>query len=180
MPVIVASQVTQSGSTISGDTSRVVIVKTSSGYAPDAGHAGSGVIVAETCGGGVLAFSSSQLTALLSGEIAPSGKGASIGAILQHGGFSLSFKAPAAGTATVEWLQPNAKVAKKGRSKARVIAAGRLGFSAAKTATLKVKLTTYGRRVLRHAKRLRLTAKGTFAPHGGKAVSSTRRFLIKR
>src|SRR5205807_6484489 len=99
MPVIVASQVKQSGPTISGDTARVVVVKTSSGYAPDAGHIGSGVIVAETCGGGVLAFSSSQLTALLSGEIAPSGKGATIGAILQHGGFALSFRAPSAGTA---------------------------------------------------------------------------------
>ncbi len=48
--VIVTSHVTQLGSTISGDTQKVVVVKTDSGYAPDPGHAGTGTVVEVVCG----------------------------------------------------------------------------------------------------------------------------------
>lgn len=53
--VIVASDVTQTGSTISGDTEKVVVVETNSGYAPDPGHPGTGTVVAVVCGGGGIA-----------------------------------------------------------------------------------------------------------------------------
>jgi hypothetical protein len=49
--VIVASQITKSGSQISGDTAEVVVVKTNPGYAPDPGHAGTGTVVAVVCHG---------------------------------------------------------------------------------------------------------------------------------
>jgi hypothetical protein len=49
MAVIVASSITQSGSTISGDTMHIVIVKTNAGYAPNPGHAGTGTVVAQLC-----------------------------------------------------------------------------------------------------------------------------------
>lgn len=48
--VIVTSHVTKSGSTISGDTQKVVVVKTDSGYASDPGHAGTGTVVEVVCG----------------------------------------------------------------------------------------------------------------------------------
>jgi SdrD B-like domain/PKD domain len=47
MSVIVASQVDQAGSTISGDAPHVVIVETDPGYAADPGHAGLGTVVAQ-------------------------------------------------------------------------------------------------------------------------------------
>jgi hypothetical protein len=47
--VIVASQITQFGSTISGDTQKVVVVNTNLGYAPDPGHAGTGTVVDVLC-----------------------------------------------------------------------------------------------------------------------------------
>ncbi|HET9188909.1 MAG TPA: hypothetical protein VFN80_13170, partial [Acidothermaceae bacterium] len=47
LAVIVSSHVTQSGSTLSGDIVHVVIVKTDPGYDPNAGHAGTGTIVAQ-------------------------------------------------------------------------------------------------------------------------------------
>jgi hypothetical protein len=53
--VIVTSHVTKSGPTISGDTQKVVVVKTDSGYADDPGHAGTGTVVDVVCdssGGG--------------------------------------------------------------------------------------------------------------------------------
>ena len=47
--VIVASAVTQSGSQISGNTAHIVIVQTNAGYDPNAGHAGTGTVVATIC-----------------------------------------------------------------------------------------------------------------------------------
>ncbi len=49
MAVIVASSISRSGSTISGNTVHVVIVQTNPGYAPNPGHAGTGTVVAQIC-----------------------------------------------------------------------------------------------------------------------------------
>jgi Bacterial Ig-like domain (group 3)/Integrin beta chain VWA domain len=46
MGVIVASQASQTGSTISGNTVHIVVVKTDPGYASDSGHRGTGTVVA--------------------------------------------------------------------------------------------------------------------------------------
>lgn len=50
MAVLVTSTVGQSGSTISGDTPKIVIVSTDPGYAPSPGHDGTGTVVAVLCG----------------------------------------------------------------------------------------------------------------------------------
>jgi hypothetical protein len=49
MEVIVSSQVSQSGSTESGNILHIVIVKTNPGYAGNPGHEGTGVIVGTIC-----------------------------------------------------------------------------------------------------------------------------------
>jgi hypothetical protein len=49
MGVLVSSSVAKSGSTISGNTTKIVVVKTERGYAPDPGHHGTGTIVATYC-----------------------------------------------------------------------------------------------------------------------------------
>ncbi len=49
MAVIVSSEVTKSGSTISGDIKEIVIVKTDPGYQPDPGHPGTGTVVGVLC-----------------------------------------------------------------------------------------------------------------------------------
>jgi hypothetical protein len=49
MVVIVSSNVTQSGSTIGGDTQHLIVVQTNSGYQGNPGHAGYGPIVATLC-----------------------------------------------------------------------------------------------------------------------------------
>ena len=49
MAVVVASSITQDGPRISGDSARVVIVKTDSGYGPDPAQAGTGTVVAVLC-----------------------------------------------------------------------------------------------------------------------------------
>jgi hypothetical protein len=49
MAVLVASSVNQSGPTISGNISSIVIVKTNPGYRPDPGHPGNGTVVEVLC-----------------------------------------------------------------------------------------------------------------------------------
>jgi M6 family metalloprotease-like protein len=49
MGVVVASKVTKDGSTIAGDTKRIVVVKTNPGYGPSPGKAGTGTVVATYC-----------------------------------------------------------------------------------------------------------------------------------
>ena len=44
--MIVTSSVAKEGSTISGNTTKLVIVKTDPGYAANPGHAGTGTVVA--------------------------------------------------------------------------------------------------------------------------------------
>jgi hypothetical protein len=49
MGVLVASSVTQSGSTVSGTWGSIVVVHTDPGYGPNPGHPGTGTIVATFC-----------------------------------------------------------------------------------------------------------------------------------
>src|SRR6476646_10526016 len=49
MGVIVSSAISKSGSQISGDTPRIVVVQTNGGYAPNPGHAGTGTVIAQFC-----------------------------------------------------------------------------------------------------------------------------------
>jgi M6 family metalloprotease-like protein len=49
MGVLVAGSVSKSGSTISGNTTKIVVVRTNPGYADNPGHAGTGSIVATYC-----------------------------------------------------------------------------------------------------------------------------------
>ena len=49
MAVLVTSSVTKSGSSISGTTTHIVIVKTDAGYKNDPGHAGTGTVIATVC-----------------------------------------------------------------------------------------------------------------------------------
>jgi hypothetical protein len=49
MGVVVSSTIHKSGSTISGNVPKIVVVQTNSGYAPNPGHPGTGIVVAVYC-----------------------------------------------------------------------------------------------------------------------------------
>lgn len=51
VPAIVSSNITQTGSVISGDTTEVVLVQVDPGYAGDPGHPGTGTVIGFACGG---------------------------------------------------------------------------------------------------------------------------------
>jgi 6-phosphogluconolactonase len=126
--------------------------------------------------------SAAQIRALLAGQLTPSGKKAKIAALLRSGVFTVAFKALEPGAVVIAWYQvpAGAKLAKKAKPKPVLVASGKLTFSAAGTAKVKIKLTAAGKSLLRHAKQIKLTAKGTFTPTGKAPVSALRAFTLKR
>jgi uncharacterized protein (AIM24 family) len=60
-----------------------------------------------------------------------------------------------------------------------LVAAGHLTFAAG-TAKMKVKLTAAGRRLLKHAKHLKLTGKAVFTPTHKTAVVASKTFTLRR
>jgi hypothetical protein len=126
-------------------------------------------------------ITASQIAALLRREITPTGKSAKIAMLLKTSGFTINFKALEAGDVVVEWYQlpPGAKLANKAGAKPILVASGRLHFSKAQTAKIKVKLTTVGQTLLKKTKSLKLTARGTFTPTGKAPVSATKTFVLR-
>jgi hypothetical protein len=81
--------------------------------------------------------------------------------IKRSGRFSFSFIAPWQGTMEVRWYGPK-KAHKSAKTKLLLLARSRRSYPAAKKETIKLKLTTEGRRVLRGKKQLRLKAEAIF------------------
>jgi hypothetical protein len=121
--------------------------------------------------------------AALASALVPSGKAASITAILRAGGFTYSVVPPGAGTLATNWwfLPPGARLARRKAAKPILVASGHLRFFfGAGRSKLKVKLTSAGRRLLKHATRLKLTSQASFAPTGSALVRKKKAFTLKR
>lgn len=126
------------------------------------------------------AVARARLKAQLSKQLVPSDKAAAISALLKHRGFTYSFRMPSAGAAVISWyyLPKGARISR--RVKPVLVAAGRKRFSAETTAKFTVKLTAVGRRILKSAKRLRLTVKGTYISSSSSTVSAKRTLTLRR
>ncbi len=127
--------------------------------------------------------SSAAILAVLRSGITPAGRAGRIAAILKAGGYALMFDAPESGTALVSWylLPAGAHLASARHARTPVlIASGRRSFSAAGAQRVLLKLTAAGKALLRHARRVKLTAKGTFTPTGGVAVTTMKAFTVGR
>ena len=121
-------------------------------------------------------------TAALRSQLAPHGKTAKIAALLKHG-YRVAFRAPGAGTVVIDWyeLPKGAHLAKhKPKPKPVLVAIGTAKFAAAGTESITLKLTTKGRHLLKAAKHIRLTAKGTFTATGTPPVTATKSFTLTR
>jgi hypothetical protein len=126
--------------------------------------------------------STAQIVSMLAKEITPLEPAAHIARLLRRRGFTLSFTAPEAGTATVSWylVPPHARLAKKSRARPVLVATGSHTFTAAATATISIHPTSAGERILRRARRIKLVAKGTFATAGGSTVDLIKPFTLQR
>jgi hypothetical protein len=133
-----------------GASVRVTVTATNSGGSGRASSSGIGPI-----GPGL-----QQVKAALSKLLGLIKTRANIKRLLARNGLAVDFAAPSAGQLTVPWRAP--KTTHTG--KLRLIAAGRRGFSKRGTAKISIRLTAAGKRLLRHAARVRVKASGTFAP----------------
>jgi hypothetical protein len=122
-----------------------------------------------------------KLKNLLAEQLAPTGKSASIAALLAHGGIGMRFKLTEAGRLVVSWYL--AQPARRGhakRSKPTLLARGETRFAGAGTRTVRIVLSAAGKQLLRHARSIHVQALGAFAPKHGASVSATRTFTLAR
>jgi hypothetical protein len=82
----------------------------------------------------------------------------------------------------IDWYQipRGAKLANEAAVRPVLVAAGRLTFSAAGSAAMKIMLSAAGKRLLKRARQIKLTVKGTFTPTGGMAIAASRTLILKR
>jgi hypothetical protein len=137
---------------------------------------------APSAASGVAASRSASIAAAIAKQLAPSGRSAKIAALFKAGFYGLRLKALEAGTAVVRWyyLPHGAKLGGKGKHAPVLVASGTVKFRSAGTATVKLRLTLTGRRLLAHARQLRLTATCVFTPVGSAAITAVKAFELKR
>jgi hypothetical protein len=148
---------------------------------------GVSILFTQCCDRPVMGPTSAQLAARLAVQLTPFGKAATITSLLKNGGFTFCLDELARGTAEISWYQPprGAQLDREARAKRVRVAVGHLARSgrwlgSLWTARMVIKLTAEGRRVLAHARRIKLTAKGTFRPPFGPPVRATKIFVLKR
>lgn len=121
-----------------------------------------------------------RAAASFAGSLIPHGKAARIGSLLKRGGYSLSFNAPGAGMLGISWYQVPKGAYLAARRRPVLIAIGTTSYFESSTRRLTIKLTIAGKRLLKHSRSVRLTAKGLFSPKVGSTVVALRTFTLKR
>jgi hypothetical protein len=106
---------------------------------------------------------------------------AKLATLAQNSVLGLAFHSSGPGVLTITLYDasPSGKLARMSRAKPILVGVGRHRFSGAATARIKIKLTPTGKALLKHAKRLTLTVKGTFKPHGKAAVTNIETFVLR-
>ena len=138
-------------------------------------------------GGSVLgnqstALSHAQIEAALARLLTPAAKSRVIATLLKSTGLVLQASGLEAGTLQITWyeLPAGAKLAaKKTAPKPVIVATGRVTVPAGGAVKIKVKLSSAGISLLKHAKRQKLTARAIFTASGGAPVSDTGSFEVK-
>ncbi|HEX4465541.1 MAG TPA: hypothetical protein VH025_00005, partial [Solirubrobacteraceae bacterium] len=124
-----------------------------------------------------------QILAALLAVLAPNGKGAKIANVRKHGSYVLSFNAPAAGELTIGWYElpkgAHLSAAKHAKPKPILVAGAHVTVTKAGKVKVTVKLNAKGKALLRHSKRVKLTAKGTFKIKGRPLATATKAFFLK-
>jgi len=120
-----------------------------------------------------------EIRQALRNQMAPFGRAAKIAAILKHGGYSLSFRAPTSGRLTISWYLTQAHLVRR-KAKQVLIATGQASIDNQSATRINIKLTHKGKQLIKHAKHLKLTLKGSFTPTGDTAVLATRTVRLNR
>ena len=142
---------------------------------------------AKSSGGGQpSAPSQAAVLAALRSLLVPGGKGATAARVLKTG-YTFTFKAPSAGRLVIDWYYlphgarlPRTYGLRAPKAKAKLVASAHISVGAAGLRKVTLKLNGRGRRLLSRQGHLKLTTYAAFTPSGGKLVSATRTFILKR
>ena len=119
-----------------------------------------------------------QAKAALLAGLTVSGRAATILHVLRNAGYVTLFSAPSAGNLIIGWYYlPNGTHLAKVRHP-ELVASAKVTFHKAGKAKVKINLTARGRRLLKNAKHLRLTAKGSFTPAGERTTTATKAITL--
>ncbi len=122
-----------------------------------------------------------QIRAQLFDQLAPTGKGSTIAALLANRGYTFWFHALGGGRVVISWYYlPSGATLSRATLRPVLVATGKATFLKAGPAKLTIKLTPAGRRMLTAAKRLKLTARGTYTHVGHPSVTARKRFTLSR
>jgi streptogramin lyase len=103
----------------------------------------------------------------LSKLLTASTKGRAVMKLLAKGGFASTFAAPSGGTLTLSW-----------QAKPGLVARAHERYEKAGATKVAIQLTRAGKRVLRHAKRVKLVARVTFTPVGRPTLTRLKEFTL--
>ena len=135
---------------------------------------GSGGTTGGTGGTSAACPSVAQLKSLLLKRIVPTGKPPRVREVLKRRAYRLRFAAPVSGEVVIAWYAP----AKRRHGKPTLVATGRGTFSKAGAATITLRLTPAGRRMLKHQRRLKLLGQERFSARCGMRATATRTFTL--
>jgi alpha-tubulin suppressor-like RCC1 family protein len=121
-----------------------------------------------------------QIRQSLRQQLGIKGRAVRIASLRKHKRYSYGFTALTAGALSIAWyyVPPGARAPS---STAPVLfAAGHLTFRRAGTKVIVLSLTSRGRRLLRHRKRIALLARGSFTPSAKAPITATKSFSLTR
>ena len=163
-----------------GPTSGWTIVDRSAGAVSGLSCAVAPSCVAVTTTGELLLGSppprKAQITAVLIKQLIPRASGAKIGRVKKTGGYVLAFNPPVAGRLLIAWYSIPARHG----SKPLLVARTASKSVKARPVLIRLRLTDYGARLMRGARRLRLTARANFTSAGNPGISATRVITLYR
>jgi hypothetical protein len=135
--------------------------------------AGTGSATSSELGPVIAVPSPTQVKAALARTLKPSGKAARLRTLVKARGYKLTFAAPGAGRLAIDWFA-------KPKGKTLLVASATIVFHSGAKQPVRVNLTPKGRKLLQHAKRVKITIKATFTPTGGATTTSTKTVTLKR
>jgi hypothetical protein len=131
-------------------------------------------------GGGGAQPTAAQLKSSLLGALRPHGSAAKIAVLRSRGSYSMRFRALTAGGIRVSWSYLSSASGHRAKPRSVTVAAGSATISRAGTAILKIGLTAAGKRLLKQANHIQITARGSFVAVGRTAVVGSQTFALSR
>jgi hypothetical protein len=107
----------------------------------------------------------------LSAQLTRAGRRVRIASLLKSGSYSFAFAAPTAGTLELFWYGVPKGAHGSAKSKPLVVASSTTSFVGATTRTVRLRLTSEGRTLIKHGRPIKLTVKGVFLPTGQRSVT---------